>query len=400
MSFDKSNLTGEPTGARRKPDDNSQSFWSKLREKEYLYTKITLLSFLPFLLFLPVEPWMPEKNELHEFIGKPLFDPAKPWKEWSGITFSINDENLHCLFTSKGGFNGCRPFRELVTDDKPVRATYFDMKTYYGMSSKVLNSLEQDGREVVSPEELYQMRLKRFQADKEFSFIVAGMFLSWLIFVWFTDKKRMKNAMLTRKEMKLENAVPLSASHEKPISGLKVLWTKLLPKEFKSTRRAFLLFVALTYLLAPIEPWMPAESELIELVGEAHFDHIRANRASRVEFTVDGVLLYCNDRGISNTSGCANYESRLLRTAPVRATYFFEKSSYGKKFRKLNTLEQEGKVVVSAEESYRGRILASNYDKSGQKGMTIIFVISFLAFLIVDAINAIKHKRDKKRGNS
>ena len=150
------------------------------------------------LLCPPIKPWIPDRSELHELVGIPVFKKFNTYGSGSGIHFNVNDGVLlHCGFNgSLGGMNGC-DWNDVVASNKQVRVTYFIMKTGYGQSARMLNSLEQDEKLVISPEYTYKQRLIDFNSDKKSRRVILLVF-SFIALILFGNERAKATSKLSQ----------------------------------------------------------------------------------------------------------------------------------------------------------------------------------------------------------
>lgn len=182
---------GQPTTPNDEPLSGWRAVRAKVFSKKYGKTRTMLILTVTWFFFTaPVQPWVPQGSELHELVGLPHFQHFNTGKQ-SGINFTVDGITLNCSFSGTGGMNGCDQYASLVSEKKPVHATYFWMGRYI-RASKMLNTLEQDGRVVVSADETYRQRLTSFNADKK-SGIFLNMLFSLIVFVlWRIERSNEK----------------------------------------------------------------------------------------------------------------------------------------------------------------------------------------------------------------
>lgn len=165
---------------------------AKVFSKEYSGTRWMLIfTIAQYFLIAPVQPWIPDKSELHELVGMPKFQHYLTSSE-SGIHFKVDGVLLHCSFSGTGGLNGCDHYEDLILKGKPVRATYFWMTANRWTTAKVLNSVEQDEHMVVSAADTYRRRLISFNAGKETTLFLNLLFSSIVILLWFLERSKSK----------------------------------------------------------------------------------------------------------------------------------------------------------------------------------------------------------------
>lgn len=127
--------------------------------------------FVIFLLvtsyaYWPIEPIMPTSFELYEVVGMPKYINTTSTTN-SGEAFKVNDMLLNCDLGSLSGTGGCEFFRGAVDLNKSARATYFWMPTRLWYHYKVLYSLEQDGKMILSPEQSHAWFMRGYRGELE-----------------------------------------------------------------------------------------------------------------------------------------------------------------------------------------------------------------------------------------
>jgi hypothetical protein len=172
-------------------------------------------------------------------------------------------------------------------------------------------------------------------------------------------------------------------SNEESVSGWRAVREKVFSKGYSGTRSMLIFTIAQYFLIAPVQPWMPDKSELHELVGMPKFQHYLTSSQSGIHFMVDGTLLHCGFSGIGGLNGCDHYEQRVVKGKPVQATYFYMNTRYFVSYKMLNTLKQEGQMLVSVEDTYRRRLVSFHADKQSGEILDLIFlsIVILLWFL-------------------
>lgn len=192
LKFWKSGGTGQPPAQGGEPVSGWRAVRAKVFSKEYSGTRWMLIfTIVQYFLVAPVQPWIPDRSELHELVGMPKFQHYLTSSQ-SGIHFSVDGMLLHCSFSGTGGLNGCDHYEDVVIKGKPVQATYFWTTARYGIGYRMLNTVEQDGRVVVSADDTYRHRLISFNAGKETMFILNLLFSSIVILLWFLERSKSK----------------------------------------------------------------------------------------------------------------------------------------------------------------------------------------------------------------
>lgn len=151
------------------------TFFKKYRSTMICAILIALFNYLN----LPTEPMISEKvYELHDLVGMPkYFNSRNP-------QLKINGLNLKC---DLDGSDGCGYYQTLVNPRTPAHIRYIWTPSIVWGHYNVLQSLEQDGKIIVSPEELHARFLRHYSSSLEtYKF---GVFLSivLLLLIWFMD---------------------------------------------------------------------------------------------------------------------------------------------------------------------------------------------------------------------
>lgn len=127
----------------------------------YAVSKLAAVVFAAFCFVgWPVKPPKNlQSSDIHDLMGKPTFSDPRTTR-MSDAIFYVNNVRLNCSLGMLNGLNGCTFFRDAITDEMPVKATYHLMPTRLGIRYPVLYHLEQNGKTVVSPQfsEAYLMR--------------------------------------------------------------------------------------------------------------------------------------------------------------------------------------------------------------------------------------------------
>ncbi len=126
-------------------------------------------------LWCPIEPKVPGADEVYEIAGMPKYVNTSSTTN-SSEDLKVNDMFLHCRLGSLGGSDGCQMFKHLVDAKKPARATYFFQPTRLGYHYKVLNSLEQDGQTIVSPEYLHAVYMRDYRSGLGLYYVFTTIF--------------------------------------------------------------------------------------------------------------------------------------------------------------------------------------------------------------------------------
>lgn len=144
--------------------------------KKYRPARISFtFMFAIYFLMAPIQPLRPEKGELYVIAGESRFQHINTLRG-SATYFFVNDELIHCSFTGLGGANACDSFAGRFDVSRPVKVNFFWMKNRSFIPAKILDSLEQDGRLIISPNDSWRLRKSFFEVEKKWSWVVPSIF--------------------------------------------------------------------------------------------------------------------------------------------------------------------------------------------------------------------------------
>lgn len=170
---------------------------NRLFVKGYAATwMVAVLTTLYAYVGWPVKPRMPVITELHAVIGKPLYRHSLATKSAIGVDyFMVNDIRLNCSFGHLGGLGGCGSFIDSIDRKKNVRATYFWMRTRLWFGDRMLHTLEQEERLIVSPQQSYTERMRNYRSwwKSYRQLLFFGVVVT--IVLWFIEKLNVKRRL-------------------------------------------------------------------------------------------------------------------------------------------------------------------------------------------------------------
>lgn len=136
---------------------------------------IALLNYLTW----PVEPMMAEKGyELREIVGMPVFYNT------SDPHLKVNRMDLKCDIEGSGG---CGFYKNLVNTKIPARIRYISMPWLLWGHYNVLYSLEQDGKTIISPEQLRARYSSHYSNSLETHRFSMYFWIPILALIWLSD---------------------------------------------------------------------------------------------------------------------------------------------------------------------------------------------------------------------
>ncbi|MDO8291588.1 MAG: hypothetical protein Q7T29_01780 [Gallionella sp.] len=182
--------TEQPSASSIEPLSGWRVAFGETLSKDYSATRIMLVfTIVASVLFAPVKPWEPKKEDLHEIIGNPHFERDSK-SGGSSRYFFVNDESFHCSFPALAGPSACTQFEARIDTSHPVKVTYFWTKNRIFLSAKILNSLEQDGKMVISPSDSLRLRDIIFQREQRTSWILPSLFGFITLLAFLFDRSR------------------------------------------------------------------------------------------------------------------------------------------------------------------------------------------------------------------
>jgi hypothetical protein len=156
------------------------------------------------------------------------------------------------------------------------------------------------------------------------------------------------------------------------------------PKIFRKTVVSviFLLFWACTS--CPVEPKVPADSELLEVDGMPKYIGTDTGNFSGWAFKVNGMLLNCDLNHLGGPGGgCDNFRNLIDLKKPVRATYFWQPSRLWYHYKVLNSLEQDGKIILSSTQLRTWFTQYYGFELESYRMMNYLLLIPiFICFLL------------------
>jgi hypothetical protein len=129
---------------------------------------------------------MPKESELRMIEGFPLYISTETVTN-SGNAFKVDGTVLNCDVGSLGAAGGCEFFIRSVNINRPVRATYFWQPTRLWYDVKALNSLEQDGKILLSPVQSHAWHMQGYETDRQSYRIICYVAVALFIFILILD---------------------------------------------------------------------------------------------------------------------------------------------------------------------------------------------------------------------
>jgi len=141
------------------------------------------------------------------------------------------------------------------------------------------------------------------------------------------------------------------------------------------------------YVGWPVEPRMPAAWELQAMAGIPAYRHSLATKSAvgLDYFTVNNLRLNCSFGFLGGSGGCGFFRGKVDLNDPVHVTYFWMPTRwwYRYRYRLLHALEQKGRLIVSAQETYAERVHEYKTNlKIYRQQLLFIFVVIIILWFI------------------
>lgn len=148
----------------------------------------------------PLPPRMPTDAELHYLTGMPVLkNPRGGGRGAGGIPYlTVGGIKMNSIYGMWGGTGGNHFFKQAIDLKSPVLATYFWMPSRIGIKSRMLHELEQNGRQIVSPERFYVERLRRHRLNWQLYYQLHGLMFFIICIVWFFERAKLKIEMQSK----------------------------------------------------------------------------------------------------------------------------------------------------------------------------------------------------------
>jgi len=161
---------------------------------------------------------------------------------------------------------------------------------------------------------------------------------------------------------------------------------------YGGTRGLIILIAIYAYVGWPIKPWMPTSLELQEVSGIPVFQTAATLQSTDTYLLINKVRLNCFYSALDGRNGCEQCSEAIDVRAPVRASYFWMSTRFGHGYRMIHALEQDGRLVISSQQSYEMRL------RSYRTGWKIYFQL--LAFLSIVAIIVLFFENNIKKSSN
>jgi hypothetical protein len=139
----------------------------------------------------------------------------------------------------------------------------------------------------------------------------------------------------------------------------------------------------------PVKP--PTEvppSDMHEVMGSPSFREPPAWRMSGATFYVNGVRLNCRLGLLDGLSGCDIFRAAITDGMPVRATYYLMPTRIGIRYPVLYRLEQNGKAVVSPQQTQDCVMRSHEGAWSAYLQLVVLFFSVAMTAGFIDCANA------------
>lgn len=150
-------------------------------------------------------------------------------------------------------------------------------------------------------------------------------------------------------------------------------------KSYRITLAIATILCLQSFVMMPIPPYSPSVVELMSIFGMPEFREVNTIRNSQTYFSVNDVALHCTAGALSGTNGCSQLSGRLINGVPVKVTYFQRPSRVFTTIRMVYTIEQQGKQIVSSEDT----ALLQMHAYESSKNLTLIVSLGFIFLTLI-----------------
>jgi hypothetical protein len=184
--FGRSAVTREiGVAAGVKQSQTPSASFSFIKDFRLTWGMIMLLLLVAYT-YWPLEPRMPANTELQEVVGMSRYESSNSSTN-SGYVFTVGGVKLNCELGALGGGTGCGYISQAILNEKPVRAAYFWMPTRLGYDYKLLHTLEQEGRQILSPEQSYAHAMNSYRIRWDIYRVLIWLFVTLAVFSWLIE---------------------------------------------------------------------------------------------------------------------------------------------------------------------------------------------------------------------
>ena len=143
----------------------------------------------------PIEPRMPATSEAQELVGMPDFKYSAATKTAGSLHyFTVGGTRLNSYVGYLGGAGGYGFFEKKIDRSKPVRATYFWAYTRLNSKDRMLHALEQEGTQLVSPQQFYLERVRNNMWAWKIYYQILGFTVLVFAVLWFIERNILNTA--------------------------------------------------------------------------------------------------------------------------------------------------------------------------------------------------------------
>ena len=123
-------------------------------------------------IMMPIPPYSPSGKGLEDISGMPEFREVHTVRN-SQTYFSVNGLTLHCTAGALSGTNGCLHLSDRLSKGIPVKVTYFDRPSRVFTTIKMVYTIDQEGKQVVSSVDTALLQAHAYESSKKLTLIVS-----------------------------------------------------------------------------------------------------------------------------------------------------------------------------------------------------------------------------------
>lgn len=151
-----------------------------------------------------------------------------------------------------------------------------------------------------------------------------------------------------------------------------------------------------SFVMMPIPPYLLGKDEMKVFSGMAEFNEAQTIRNSQTYFSVNGLIFHCTAGALSGTNGCSNFSDRFSNGIPVKVKYFYRPTKVFTSIRMVYAIEQQGKQIVSPEETTLLQAHAYGLGKRLTLIVSLGFVFLTLIGYLLDRLKIISSSKSYK----
>ena len=136
---------------------------------------------------------------MKDILGMPEFREVHTIRN-SQTYFSVNGLILHCTAGTLSGTNGCSDLSSKLNNSIPVKVTYFYRPSNVFTKIRMVHTIDQQGKQIVSPEEIALLQTHAYESSKKLTLIVSLGFVFLTLIGYLLDRLKIVSLANISKE--------------------------------------------------------------------------------------------------------------------------------------------------------------------------------------------------------